>query len=105
MEDQGASIVLPEFLWADATKEQEQRREIDPWEDILANVEGDQIGDEIRIFSQEIMTIKLGILATSQHNGVQKRVADCMRQLGWQGPKQMRIGSKSGRGFWRPAPV
>jgi putative DNA primase/helicase len=101
MEARGASIVLPEFLWQDATKEQEHRREIDPWEDILAGVEGDQIGDEVRVFSQEVMTLKLGILVSGQHSGVQRRLADCMRQLGWQGPKQMRIGGKSGRGFWR----
>jgi len=101
MEAQDASIVLPEFLWADAGREQEQRREIDPWEDILAGVEGDQIGDEVRVFSQELITLKLGILASGQHSGIQRRLADCMRQLGWHGPKQMRIGGKSGRGFWR----
>ena len=94
--------MLPPFLWADANKEQEQRREVDPWEDILAGVEGEQVGNELRVFSQELMTLKLGILANAQHGGVQKRLADCMRQLGWHGPKPMRIGAKRNRGFWKP---
>ena len=102
MEADGASLVLPPFLWADANKEQEQRREVDPWEDILAGVEGEQVGNELRVFSQELMTLKLGILANAQHGGVQKRLADCMRQLGWHGPKPMRIGAKRNRGFWKP---
>jgi predicted P-loop ATPase len=102
MEAQGASIVLPEFLWADATNEQEQRREIDPWEDALATTEGDQVGNEMRVHSQEIMVIKLGIMLERQHAGYQRRLADCMRQLGWQGPKVIRINGKLGRGFWRP---
>ena len=31
----GASLVLPRELWADAGEQQEQRREVDPWEDVL----------------------------------------------------------------------
>lgn len=103
MEAQGASIVLPAFLWAEAGSEQEQRREIDPWEDVLRDVEGIKVDGELRVFSQEILTLKLGIVAERQHNGVQKRLADCMRQLDWLGPKPMRIGTRLGRGFWRPA--
>jgi hypothetical protein len=73
----------------------------DPWVDILTGVEGNRFGDEVRVFSQELMTLKLGIPASDQHSGMQRRLADCMRQLGWQGPKQMRISGKCGRGFWR----
>jgi hypothetical protein len=73
----------------------------DPWVDILTGVEGARFDDEVRVFSQELMTLKLGIPASGQHSGIQRRLADCMRQLGWQGPKQMRISGKCGRGFWR----
>jgi predicted P-loop ATPase len=34
----GESIVLDESLWATAAEEQEKRRTIDPWEDILADI-------------------------------------------------------------------
>jgi predicted P-loop ATPase len=103
MEAQGASIVLPAGLWSDASQEQEQRREYDPWEDILADVVGIHADGEIRVFSEGILTAHLEIPKSGQHSGISRRLADCMRQLGWHGPKQMRIGNKSGRGFWRRA--
>jgi hypothetical protein len=72
---------------------------IDPWEAILVNVDGEPFHDEMRVHSQDIMTETLGI-AVDDQNG-QRRLAECMRKLGWMGPKQMRIHSRSGRGFWR----
>jgi hypothetical protein len=102
------SIILPKELWELAAEEQEQRREVDPWEDALRNVSGDVItldnGKlERRVLTQELLEINIGIPKERQTNQNLKRIGDCMRQLGWQGPKQMRIGDRNGRGYWRSA--
>jgi len=97
----GASIVLPKELWAAAAVEQDQRREADPWEDILRSTKGAFIQDEERILSQELLAVHIGITHERQTNHDLKRIGDCMRNLGWNGPKQMRIADKSGRGYWK----
>jgi hypothetical protein len=102
----GASIVLPEELWADAAEEQEQRREFDPWEDTLANIGGEVSGDgrEERVLSSDIL-LKLGIPTDKQDDYKAKRAAAAMRINGWHGPKKLRVNGKLGRGFWRkPTP-
>ena len=104
LDDMGASIVLPKELWGVAAEEQEQRREADPWEDVLRNVTGEQSGDEYRVLSQELLETQIGIPKERQTNQQTKRIGDCMRVLGWKGPKQMRIGGRdgrSGKGYWR----
>jgi hypothetical protein len=72
---------------------------IDPWVETLAAIEGDRVGDEVRVFSQELITLKLGVPVNDEHL---KRLADCMRYLNWEGPRQQRINGKCGRGFFRP---
>ena len=101
LDDMGASIVLPKELWGVAAEEQEQRREADPWEDALRNVTGEQSGDEYRVLSQELLETQIGIPKERQTNQQTKRIGDCMRVLGWKGPKQMRISGRAGRGYWR----
>jgi predicted P-loop ATPase len=103
----GASIVLPQELWSAAADEQEQRREADPWEDVLREVRGTicDIGDlktEERVLSQKLLSF-LGIAIDRQKGPDLKRVGEAMRNLGWKGPKVMRVGEARGRGFWRPA--
>jgi predicted P-loop ATPase len=105
-ETAGASIVLPKELWPDAAEQQEQRREADPWEDILQNVKGEitGIGDskyEERISSWRLITEFIGIPKERQKDQDTKRIGNCMRILGWKGPKQMRIGGKKERGYSR----
>ena len=102
LEKAGASIILPRELWSAAAAEQEERRENDPWEDILANVKGTCVADnECRVFSQDLLEHQIGVPHAQQTNAQTKRIGDCMRILGWSGPKQMRIGERSGRGYWR----
>ena len=103
----GASIVLPQELWSAAADEQEQRREADPWEDVLREVRGTicDIGDlktEERVLSQKLLSF-LGIPIDRQKGPDLKRVGEAMRNLGWKGPKVMRVGEQRGRGFWRLA--
>jgi predicted P-loop ATPase len=100
----GMSIVLPKELWGAATEQQEQRREIDPWEEVLRNVQGVFEGDEYRVLSHELLEINIGIPRDRQTSAMLQRVGTCMRQLGWKGPKPMRVGGrdgKLGRGYWR----
>ena len=40
VEAKGESLVLPKDLWGDASDAQEERRQHDPWDDLLANVPG-----------------------------------------------------------------
>ena len=104
LEAAGASITLPEKLWSAAAAEQEKRREVDDWEDVLRDVlgtlmENDRGRMERRIFSQELVDVNLGITNERKNTVTSKRLADCMRIIGWDGPKPMRIGDDNRRGF------
>jgi predicted P-loop ATPase len=109
MEAEGASIVLPEELWQEATEQQEQRREFDPWEDALTDVKGvivvnEKTGQhEERVLSSDILWLTLGITKDRQTDHQAKRVASAMRLNGWAGPTVMRVNGMRGRGFARPA--
>jgi predicted P-loop ATPase len=103
----GASIVLPEELWPDAAEQQEQRREYDPWEDVLANVKGAVVINESgqpeeRALTGDILWNDLCIPKDRQTEAQAKRVAAAMRLNGWSGPTVMRVSGNRGRGFSRP---
>jgi predicted P-loop ATPase len=101
METEGASIVLPAGLWSDASEEQEQRREIDPWEDLLSDIPGRDVDGERRIFTNEIMRDILQIPTDRQMTTQFQRVGKIMRRHGWNGPKVIRIGDHQRNGYWR----
>ena len=102
-EAQGASIVLPQELWAVAAAEQQDRLEDDPWLEKLANIQGKAFGDEVRVFTSELLGEELGIELERQHSGNTKRVAALMKSLGWEDGK-FKVGGKTLRGFRRPKP-
>jgi predicted P-loop ATPase len=106
LEAEDASIVLPKELWAAASEEQDQRREADPWEDVLRSVRGvvaqnDDGTIEERVLSQQLLTEYIGIQKDRQKNQDLKRVGEAMRNLGWTGPKLLRVAEKRGRGYRR----
>ena len=101
LEKTGISIVLARDLWSVAAVEQEQRREVDPWEDVLRNCKGSFAAGEYRVLTEDLLTIELAIPKERQTFQHTKRVGDCMRLLGWRGPKQIRVGGRNGRGYWR----
>ena len=103
LEAEGASIVLPRELWAAAGEEQEQRREADPWEDKLRSVKGVVCdgGEKSASSPPTYLSINIGIPIDRQKNQDLKRVGEAMRNLGWTGPKVLRVGEKLGRGYWR----
>jgi predicted P-loop ATPase len=117
------AIVLDESLWATAAEEQEKRRTVDPWEDILADIPDDvevkpargEEGPEYkqivyrgveaeRVATADLLTYVLKVPAGQQHEGHGRRLALIMERLGWQRPKKggtLRVGPKSVRGYWR----
>ena len=110
LEANGLPLVLPDDLWAEARAAQEERRERDPWEDVLANASGTVFasdhGDEERIRTSYLLKDKLGITDKEVTTAHALRVKRAMTALGWRGPKMLRFGgrdTKAERGYCRPA--
>ena len=101
MREPGASIILQQELWGAASVEQEARQEHDPWEDKLANACGTVEEDEERVSSTDLLEIVLGIHVSKQRDVDYKRLGKCMRRLGWDGPKNIRIGKDQTKGYAR----
>jgi predicted P-loop ATPase len=110
-EAQGESIVIPEHLWPLAAKAQEERLEEDPWLDILANARNDPppysdlfitVGDVQRVHTDTLLRDVLGIDPERQRPADGKRLAANMRQLGWEGPKDVKINGVNRKGYERP---
>ena len=113
IEATGLSLVLPGELWPRAQVEQDKRLERDPWDDLLVNVKGDvhpnpkRNGYEERVANTDLLTTVLGLKAEKIHEQQGRRLAYCMRRLGWDGPRKMRIrrneaSEKPVWGYWRP---
>jgi predicted P-loop ATPase len=101
-DNEGASIVLPRGLWADAGAEQDQRLERDPWLDELVDLGGPQVGDYDRVTSKELLADYLEIPPERQQPHLLKRLANVMKQLGWDGPKPLKMpGGSTARGYER----
>ncbi|WP_412032956.1 VapE domain-containing protein [Nitratireductor aquimarinus] len=103
LEAEGASIVLPQELWAVAAAEQDERLEDDPWQEKLTTVQGKALGDVVRVSTAHLLGEVLGILVERQHNGHAKRLATIMRELGWE-PGKFKVGGRTMRGFQRTKP-
>lgn len=99
----GASIVLREGLWEAAAAEQRAREEHDPWDDKLVNACGTIEEGEERASSADLLETVIGIHISKQRDIDYKRLGRCMRRLGWDGPKNMRIGKDQVKGYTRPA--
>jgi Virulence-associated protein E len=107
-EASGESIVLPRHLWSRAQVEQDARLEHDPWDDILADVKGDvhkdADGDEERIASRSLLLDYLKIPSERANKEAERKLAQCMRRLGWEGPATQRIAGQLKRGYRRRLP-
>lgn len=98
-------ITIPQALWADAGRRQEERVAVDPWEDLLVQrlprlaklVEG-----EWRIPSTDVAEHALGLVgAREMRQADAKRIATCMRRLGWEGPKVVKWKGAAVRAYVR----
>jgi hypothetical protein len=87
-ERRGDSIRLAQELWPVAGVEQEQRRQEDPWEEVLANAFSDLKG---RIRSDDVFKL-VGIFDHSRKSGLDgRRIGEAMRLIGYE-KKRARIG-------------
>jgi predicted P-loop ATPase len=100
-EKSGSSIILDRKLWSPARVEQTQRVEADPWDDVLTGAIGTIEQDEERVSTTDLLTIVLGIHVSKERDVDFKRLGRCMRRLAWDGPKDIRIGSKKMKGYSR----
>ena len=107
LEARGESIALPKHLATVAAAEQEARRETDPWEDVLAEARGEVVwtsgGWEKRVSSRDLLEQVLRLETRQVHADTSKRLGNCMRKLGWEGPKNVWIKGAQTKGFVRPA--
>jgi len=101
LDDAGYSIVLPKEHWAEAAQQQSERMQEDPWADILGRAQGEVKDGKERISTETLFTQYLEILPSQRQSFHPKRVATVMRQLGWNGPKKVRIGGNVVRGYER----
>jgi len=77
--------------------------EDDPWLDTLSTLAGTVIKNEERISYAQIFK-RLEIPRERQTRAVLRRVAECMRRLGWfRAPKPFKLDGAVVRGFLRPA--
>ena len=68
------------------------------WHQVLASVSGQLVRGEQRVSTHELLTVHLGVPVTDQ---ACRRLRRVMRELGWRGPRLMRWGRKTLKGYWR----
>lgn len=91
----GEPLELPPSLYAAAAEVQGLRRVYDPWEEYLADIEGNHVS------SREVFERYIGQERARMSPGDGVRVASIMRRLGWDGPKTMRVDGKVVKGYER----
>ncbi|ANT53521.1 virulence-associated E family protein [Mesorhizobium amorphae CCNWGS0123] len=95
-------ISIPERLWAAAEERQAERVAGDPWEDVLLSAlpayakvaEG-----ELRISTQTVFEKIMNIDMRQARMADYRRLGDCMRKLGWSGPKVLRLDGANVKGL------
>ena len=68
------------------------------WHQALASVSGQLVRGEQRVTTQELLRVHLGVPVTDP---ARRRLRRVMRGLGWHGPRLMRWGRKTLKGYWR----
>ena len=81
--NRGASIRLAADLWAEAAIEQEARRAVDPWEDVIEPLLSDGIVRVTEIAAADIWDA-LGVEANQRDNRHADRVAAIMERFGFE---------------------
>lgn len=110
----GGSLTLDESLWDAAREQQNARMEDDPWLEVLRNLSTTATGNKesknfssadltpvdehYRISTRKLM-IKLGIEIEQAAPWQMKRLANCMRSLGYDGPNNYKVEGKVMKGY------
>src|SRR6516164_7577471 len=68
------------------------------WHQVLARVSGQLVRGEQRVSTHELLSLHLGVPVTDQ---ACRRLRRVMRELGWHGPRLMRWGKQTLKGYWR----
>jgi hypothetical protein len=68
------------------------------WHQALARVNGQLVRGEQRVTTHELLTVHLNVPVTDP---ACRRLRRVMRGLGWHGPREMRWGGKTLKGYWR----
>jgi hypothetical protein len=68
------------------------------WQKVLACVSGQLVRGQHRISTNELFAIHLRVPMTDR---ACRRLRRVMRELGWRGPRLMRWGKKTLKGYWR----
>jgi hypothetical protein len=68
------------------------------WHLARARVSGQLVHGEQRVTTHELLSVHLGIPVTDQ---ACRRLRRVMRELGWDGPRLMRFGKQTLKGYWR----
>ena len=68
------------------------------WHQALARVSGQLVRGEQRVATHELLTVHLGVPVTDR---ACRRLRRVMLGLGWHGPREMRWGGKTLKGYWR----
>jgi predicted P-loop ATPase len=89
LEAAGLALALPRAFWEEARIQQDQRLEIDPWEDILEKLQADIYPagngkEEYRISCDDIFENWLQIARSKRSATDAVRLKNVMRRLGWQ---------------------
>lgn len=95
-------VTIPEHLWTVAAERQAERVEADPWEDTLAALLpklAKRAEGELRIATSVIFASALAMEMPNVTKRDSRRLGDCMRRLGWTGPKLIWSGDKPVRGY------
>jgi hypothetical protein len=81
-----------------AIKARYMTTDLTDWHQALARVSGQLVRGQQRVTTHELLTVHLGVPVTDQ---ACRRLRRVMRDLGWHGPRLMRWGKKTFKGYWR----
>lgn len=103
-EASGESHRLPEHLWAAAGEQQEQRREIDPWEGLirhalLSNHDANSYEDGYTRVVATFLWDSIGVLPDRRSRRDQMRLSDIMQRLGFTRTRVRPVGEQVQVGY------
>jgi predicted P-loop ATPase len=112
LEAKGFPLSLPQALWAAAAEAQEERRNVEPWEEMLAPklvaiagaIHSTAEGEQERLTTRQILTTYLGFTDDKIQPWMYQKLAPIMNRLGWKGPKQMKVNGLNLQTYRRKIP-
>jgi hypothetical protein len=90
--------MIPLAWGAEAIEARNMTNDPTDWHQALAGVSGQLVRGEQRVTTHELLTVHLGVPVTDQ---ACRRLRRVMRELGWRGPRLMRWGKQTLKGYWR----